>query len=77
MLVDEAKIVDNPRGYAVRIYRPDGDISVEARIEQLRETKRFNDCFGEPPVEVSAKQGIENLSDHFADIASGKVRVTD
>ena len=29
LLVDEAKIVDNPRGYAVRIYRADGDISIE------------------------------------------------
>ena len=79
LLMDEARVVDGVRGeYYVRAYRADGDVPLKTRIEEFRQDKKTAHYFpGEQPTEVSAKMGTQNLSDHFSDIASGKVRVTD
>ena len=78
ILLQSARIVDGPRStYDVRSFRTDGNITLQEHLDELRNDGRFAKHFGEKPTELSAKEGIDAMRDHFADIAAGRVRVVD
>ena len=82
ILLAEAVVVDGarPGDYFVRASRPDGDVSLPTRLEQLRNDPKTAKHFPvEKPTVVSAKMGIQNLSDRdrFDGIAKGTIKVTD
>jgi hypothetical protein len=77
ILLTEAVVVDGVRGeFWVRAQTRAGDISLKERINELRDDPKTAKHFpGEKPTEVSAKMGIQNLSDRFDGIAKGTIKV--
>ena len=80
-LLAEAVVVDGarPGDFFVRAQKADGsDVPLETRLAEFRDDPKTAKHFpGQKPIEISAKVGTQNLSDHFSDIAAGRVKVVD
>jgi hypothetical protein len=80
ILISEAVVVDGPRSeFYVRAQKADGsDASLATRLAELRDDPATAKHFpGQKPTTVSAKMGIQNLSDsdRFDGIAKGTIKV--
>lgn len=74
LLDRDAEAVDNGREFYVHVPRPDRDISLSERLEEIRRDAMFLHHFPTDAPRV-AKNDMRQMAERFDDIVSGKVRV--
>jgi hypothetical protein len=75
ILDEESEIVDIGRESVPRIITRSGDdISHAARLEELKQDSMYKGAFPKPKTTVD-KRDLRTMSEHFDEIASGKITV--
>jgi hypothetical protein len=75
ILDDETEIVDMGRESVPRVITRSGDdISHAARLEELSQDSMYKGAFPKPKTTVD-KRDLRTMSEHFDEIASGKITV--